>query len=105
MMIRLLTTLMLLFALVFALGTAQADDADCSMCHDSPPIPDTHPAVSNTTPGYCFSCHVPATGDALFSSLHSTHIEMGMSCDSCHGDADLDALRSSLQDLIPAPLP
>ncbi len=77
-----------------------AADADCSMCHDAPPVTETHPPVSGVSADECFSCHAPLADDAMFQSLHETHSNLGMSCDSCHDSDGVEALQSRLKQLI-----
>lgn len=78
-------TLRLICLLFFLSMTAQADDPDCSMCHDSSPLKENHMPVSEVSVEYCTSCHEKDREDPFIQALHK-HTEFGMECSNCHDD-------------------
>ena len=76
--------------LALALGLAGATlagsaDVDCTMCHDSAPIPDAHPPVDEVTVKACGMCHESGEGDPYFRAIHKHHAD-ALGCDTCHAD-------------------
>jgi hypothetical protein len=81
-----------LLAAVVAAGisSVQAQDVDCTMCHDAPPVPDGHMEVDEVSVESCTMCHEADGADPFFRALHTKHADLG--CDTCHEDtADREA--------------
>ena len=74
---------------VAATGFAGSADVDCTMCHDSAPVPDAHMPVDEVTTESCGMCHEASGDDAYFRVIHEKHGE-ALGCDSCHADASAD---------------
>lgn len=79
---------------------ARAEPFECSACHETAPVPADHPAVASTSADVCFTCHASQADDALFETLHTTHQELGLTCDGCHADSDQGRLKASLERLL-----
>ena len=69
--------------------TLAGADADCSMCHDSPPLPEGHMPVDEVSVEACTMCHEVSGDDPFFRAVHETHGE-ALGCDTCHSDASPD---------------
>lgn len=62
----------------------QAQDPDCTMCHDAAPVPDGHMEVDEVSVESCTMCHEADGADPFFRALHTKHADLG--CDTCHED-------------------
>jgi hypothetical protein len=80
-------------AMTLALGaigmTLAGAESDCSMCHDSAPIPDDHMPVDEVSVESCGMCHESSGNDPYFRAVHEKHGE-ALGCDTCHSDASPD---------------
>ncbi len=65
-------------------------DVDCTMCHDSAPVPADHMPVDEISNESCAMCHVADGDDAYFRAMHEKHGE-AMGCDTCHSDASVES--------------
>lgn len=79
---------------------ARAEPIECSACHDTAPVPAEHAAVASISADVCFSCHARQADDALFEALHTTHQQLGLTCDGCHAVSDQGRLKASLETLL-----
>ncbi len=89
-----------LLALALGAGTlaVQAQDADCAMCHDAAPVPDSHMPVDEVSVESCTMCHEVAGGDSFFRAVHEKHGD-ALGCDSCHSDASAER-KGRLQEMM-----
>ena len=83
-----------IFGAVFALAlgaaaTVRSADSDCSMCHDTAPVPADHMPVDEVSSESCMMCHETSGGDPFFRVLHEKHGD-SLGCDSCHSDASAE---------------
>lgn len=85
-MLRTIAPTLIALALTTALGAARAAEDVCSDCHEAPPVPEEHPAVTETDVEACGACHVAEAGDPYVEAVHGEHLEMGLECGFCHGD-------------------
>lgn len=93
-----LTSIVLVFALLSLPVTTSAEEGGCVTCHAGPLALNTllpakvaaHPdigAMVNTIPTDCAMCHAKETEMALMGLIHPRH--EGVACDNCHVvDAD-----------------
>lgn len=65
-------------------------DVDCTMCHDSAPVPADHMPVDDVSNESCAMCHVADGDDAYFRAMHEKHGE-ALGCDACHSDASAES--------------
>ncbi|MEE4191472.1 MAG: hypothetical protein V2I66_07825 [Halieaceae bacterium] len=65
-------------------------DVDCTMCHDSAPVPADHMPVDEVTTEACGMCHVAEAEDPYFRTIHEKHGE-ALGCDTCHTDASAES--------------
>ena len=80
-----------LFAFGFgALASAGPPDVDCTMCHDSAPVPGSHMPVDEVSVESCGMCHEASGDDPYFRTVHDKHGE-ALGCDSCHSDASAES--------------
>ncbi|MEP5763868.1 MAG: cytochrome c3 family protein [Halieaceae bacterium] len=98
---KLLPSLVLMPLLCAPAMFSLAADVDCTMCHDSAPIPAAHMEVEEVSVESCTMCHESAADDAFFVTLHNQHGE-DLGCDSCH-DGDLDARNTRLKEMLASP--
>ena len=84
-------------ALYAVVSGAQAQDADCSMCHDAAPVPADHMPVDEVSVTACTMCHETDGGDPFFRAIHDKHTDLG--CETCHEDAAADR-KARLQEML-----
>ncbi len=65
-------------------------DVDCTMCHDSAPVPADHMPVDEVTTESCGMCHVAEGDDVYFRVMHEKHGD-ALGCESCHSDASAES--------------
>jgi hypothetical protein len=73
-----------------AAGLASAQDVDCSMCHDSAPVPRSHMPVDEVSVQSCGMCHESSGKDLYFRAVHEKHGE-ALGCETCHSDASAES--------------
>ncbi len=69
---------------------AGSAESDCSMCHDSAPVPSDHMPVDEVSVESCGMCHAAEGDDPYFRIIHEKHGD-AMGCDSCHSDASAES--------------
>ena len=82
----------ILAAGILASATLFAADVevDCTMCHDSAPLPADHMPVDEVSTDSCGMCHVAEGEDPYFRTIHEKHGE-ALGCDTCHSDASAES--------------
>lgn len=98
-MLRLSLLSGLLLLLTVAADAAEVE-SNCTMCHQSAPIPNAHPPVATVSVQSCSMCHAVSTDDGYFRAVHTKHSTAGLNCSSCHGGAADDALQTELNTLL-----
>ncbi len=85
-----ISLLLMVGVLASATSVAGGADVDCTMCHDSAPVPAHHMPVDEVSIESCGMCHVAEGEDPYFRTLHEKHGE-ALGCDTCHSDASAES--------------